>query len=83
VEEGKDFLSNLNPNSLVTLTSCRVEPSLAGAGPGSRVQFERQGYFCVDARDASTERLVFNRTVTLKDAWAKIRKQQQKTQRSG
>ncbi len=78
VEEGKDYLSNLNPNSLTTLTSCRVEPSLAGAGPGSRIQFERQGYFCVDVRDASPERLVFNRTVTLKDAWAKIRKQQKK-----
>jgi len=75
-QEGEDFLANLNPESLVTLRDCRVEPSLAGAVPGSRFQFERQGYFCADARDAAPpDRLVFNRTVTLKDAWAKIRKQ--------
>ena len=72
-EEGLDFKSNLNPNSLDTLTGCRVEPSLAGAEPGSRYQFERQGYFCVDP-DSSAEKLVFNRTVALRDSWAKIEK---------
>jgi len=77
VEEGKDYRSNLNPNSLLTLKPCRVEPSLANAGPGSRYQFERQGYFCVDA-DSGDERLVFNRTVSLRDSWAKIEKAQQK-----
>jgi len=72
-EEGADFLSNLNPNSLETLANCYVEPSLAGAQPGSRYQFERQGYFCVDP-DSSNGKLVFNRTVGLKDSWAKIEK---------
>jgi len=72
-EEGADFLSNLNPNSLETLANCYVEPSLAGARPGSRYQFERQGYFCVDP-DSSNGKLVFNRTVGLKDSWAKIEK---------
>ncbi len=72
-EEGLDFKSNLNPSSLDTLTSCRVEPSLAGAEPGSRYQFERQGYFCVDP-DSSVEKLVLNRTVALRDSWAKIEK---------
>ncbi|MFB0533620.1 MAG: glutamine--tRNA ligase/YqeY domain fusion protein [Anaerolineae bacterium] len=71
VEEGADFTANLNPNSLEALTSCRVEPSLAGAAPGSRYQFERQGYFCVDP-DSSDGKLVFNRTVALRDTWAKI-----------
>jgi glutaminyl-tRNA synthetase len=73
---GADFKTFLNPNSLETLTSCRVEPSLAGAAPGSRYQFERLGYFCVDSVDSSDERLVFNRTVTLRDSWAKIEKKQ-------
>jgi len=73
VEEGENFMSNLNPNSLETLPSCRVEPSLAGAAPGSRWQFERLGYFCVDP-DSTDARPVFNRTVTLRDTWAKIRK---------
>jgi glutaminyl-tRNA synthetase len=73
---GADFKTSLNPNSLETLTSCRVEPSLAGAAPGSRYQFERLGYFCVDSVDSSDERLVFNRTVTLRDSWAKIEKKQ-------
>ena len=73
VEEGENFMSNLNPNSLETLPSCRVEPSLAGAAPGSRCQFERLGYFCVDP-DSSDAKLVFNRTVTLRDTWAKIQK---------
>jgi glutaminyl-tRNA synthetase len=73
VEEGRDFKSYLNANSLETLTSCCVEPSLKNAAPGSRYQFERQGYFCVDS-DSTAETLVFNRTVTLKDTWAKIEK---------
>ena len=75
-EEGKDFTANLNPNSLEILTECFVEPSLAQAKPMDRFQFERLGYFCVDP-DSKPSRLVFNRTVTLKDAWAKIQSQQQ------
>jgi glutaminyl-tRNA synthetase len=74
-EDGSDFEVNLNPNSLETLKSCKVEPSLAGAVPGSRYQFERLGYFCTDP-DSSNETLVFNRTVTLRDTWAKIEKAQ-------
>jgi glutaminyl-tRNA synthetase len=75
VEEGLDFKSYINPDSLVTLTSCRVEPGLAGAKPGSVYQFERQGYFCADV-DSSEDKLIFNRTVTLRDTWAKIEKTQ-------
>jgi glutaminyl-tRNA synthetase len=75
VEEGEDWKRHLNPNSLERLTSCRVEPSLAGAAPGSHYQFERLGYFCVDT-DSSKDALVFNRTVTLRDPWAKIAKEQ-------
>ncbi len=75
VEENSDFTANLNPNSLQILTSCKLEPSLAGARPGSRYQFERLGYFCVDA-DSSEKKLVFNRTVSLRDEWAKIEKGQ-------
>ncbi|MCP4348031.1 MAG: glutamine--tRNA ligase/YqeY domain fusion protein [Desulfobacterales bacterium] len=77
-KECPDFKSCLNPNSLEALTSCRVEPSLAGAESGSRYQFERMGYFCVDSEDSSDEKLVFNRTVTLRDQWAKIEKGQKK-----
>ncbi|MFQ6101478.1 MAG: glutamine--tRNA ligase/YqeY domain fusion protein [Anaerolineae bacterium] len=77
VEEGQDFTANVNPNSLEILTSCRVEPSLAGAAPGGHYQFERQGYFCVDP-DSSDDRLIFNRTVSLRDTWAKIEKAQRK-----
>ena len=73
-----DFKTYLNPNSLETLKSCRVEPGLKGAAPGSRYQFERLGYFCVDAVDSTEERPVFNRTVTLRDTWAKIEKSQKK-----
>ena len=76
VEEGEDFTASLNPNSLEVLTSCRVEPSLADATPGSRYQFERQGYFCVDP-DSTDARLVFNRTVSLRDTWAKIEEKQE------
>jgi glutaminyl-tRNA synthetase len=67
-----NFLDDLNPNSLTTLTACRVEPALAAAGPRERFQFERLGYFCVDP-DSGPGSLVFNRTVTLKDPWAKIK----------
>ena len=75
VEDGTDFRACLNPNSLEILTSCRVEPILAGAPPRSRYQFERLGYFCVDP-DSSPEKLVFNRAVSLRDTWSKIQKQQ-------
>ena len=70
----QDYKANLNPNSLETLTDCRVEPSLAGATPESAFQFERLGYFCVD-RDSTEQKLIINRTVTLRDAWAKVQKQ--------
>ena len=73
VEEGRDFRSCINPNSLETLTSCRLEPGLSNVLPGERYQFERMGYFCVDP-DSSDARKVFNRTVTLKDTWAKVKK---------
>jgi glutaminyl-tRNA synthetase len=73
--EAQDFTTVLNPHSLETLTSCRLEPSLANTTPGGRYQFERQGYFCVDS-DSSPGKLVFNRTVSLKDTWAKIEKTQ-------
>ncbi len=75
VPEGMDFKSNLNPNSLEVLTSCRVEPSLGQARPLARYQFERMGYFCAD-KDSTKEKLIFNRTATLRDPWAKIQKTQ-------
>ncbi|MCS6805611.1 MAG: glutamine--tRNA ligase/YqeY domain fusion protein [Acidobacteriota bacterium] len=71
VPEGQSFTQNLNPRSLEVLTDCWVEPSLRGAPVGSRYQFERQGYFCVDP-DSTADKLVFNRTVPLRDSWAKI-----------
>jgi len=73
VPEGVDFKTNLNPRSLERLSNCFVEPSLRDAASGSRFQFERIGYFCVDP-DSTPERLVFNRTVSLVDSWAKIEK---------
>ncbi len=73
VPEGEDWKTYLNPNSLEVLTDCRLEPSLEHQAPGSRCQFERQGYFCVD-EDSTDQKPVFNRTVTLKDAWAKEQK---------
>ena len=73
VEDGDNFKSNLNPNSLVILTSCQIEPSLMDVNSGDRYQFLRQGYFCVDP-DSSAEKPVFNRTVSLRDTWAKIQK---------
>jgi glutaminyl-tRNA synthetase len=75
VEPGQDYTANLNPNSL-TVSKCFVEPSVHEAQGGAKYQFERQGYFCVDP-DSSTGRMVFNRTVTLRDSWAKIEKSQQ------
>lgn len=77
VEEGKDWKSNLNPDSLEILSSCMIEPSLAGAKAGALFQFERLGYFCVDP-DSTDAKLVFNRTVTLKDTWARMQKSEQK-----
>jgi len=71
--EGKDFTANLNPNSLEVLADCKVEPYLKDAAPLSRYQFERLGYFCVD-QDSAPGKLVFNRTVALRDTWAKIEK---------
>jgi len=76
VNEGEDFTANLNPDSLQVLTGCKLEPALADSKPGERFQFERLGYFCVDP-DSSAQKLIFNRTVTLRDTWAKIAKAQQ------
>jgi glutaminyl-tRNA synthetase len=77
-EEGRDFTANLNPNSLEVRRDCYVEPSLAEAKALDRYQFERLGYFCVDP-DSAGGRLVFNRTVPLRDTWAKIRKAQKRS----
>jgi glutaminyl-tRNA synthetase len=74
-EDGRDFKALLNPNSLEVLTSCRLEPSLANTAPGTRYQFERQGYFCVDP-DTAPGKLVFNRTASLRDSWARIERSQ-------
>ncbi len=73
VPEGVDWKSTLNPNSLETLDSCRLEPSLAQARPGSRYQFERLGYFAVDPLDSAPGKPVFNRIVSLRDSWAKLK----------
>ncbi len=75
-KDGRNYREHLNPDSLRTLTGCIVEPDLAGAGPGERYQFEREGYFCVDPVLSREDHLVFNRTVTLRDSWAKIEQQQ-------
>ncbi len=75
--EESDWMDNINPDSVKVLSSCRVEPSLSGVEPGSRYQFERKGYFCVDP-DTTDLRPVFNRTVSLRDTWAKIQKSQQR-----
>ncbi len=77
VGDEENFTANLNPDSLEVLPCCYVEPKLAGAAPGSRYQFERLGYFVVDP-DSTGEKLVFNRTVTLRDTWAKIQQKQKK-----
>jgi len=80
-EGGADFKESLNPDSLQVVSSCLVEPSLANALPGARFQFERMGYFCVDPIDTAPGRPVFNRTVTLRDTWAKIREKGAEGQR--
>ena len=74
VPEDADWLANLNPKSLERLTKCRVEPYLRKAKTGERYQFERLGYFCVDGANSASDSLAFNRTVTLRDTWAKIEK---------
>jgi glutaminyl-tRNA synthetase len=76
--EGSDFTEHLNPNSLEVLRECQVEPILENAAPGSLFQFERVGYFCVDPKDSSDKALVFNRTVSLRDTWAKVVSQEKK-----
>ena len=70
--QDKDFKEFINPDSLQVLTNARVEPSLAQAVKGERFQFERQGYFCLDSKDSSPDKPVFNRIVTLRDSWAKM-----------
>jgi len=82
VEEGKDWKANVNPTSLEVLDQCWVEPSLRDARAGERFQFERVGYFCVDP-DSAAGKLLFNRTVTLRDTWAKIEKKQGRQSRAG
>jgi glutaminyl-tRNA synthetase len=72
VPDGIDWLTNVNPKSLEVLTNCRVEPILANAQIGELYQFERLGYFCVDSVDSTKRKLVFNRTVTLRDSWANL-----------
>lgn len=74
VKKGGHFSDNLNPNSLEILTDCKLEPSLADVQPGSRCQFERLGYFCADFKESRPGKPVFNRTVTLRDTWARIEK---------
>lgn len=71
VPEGKDWKDLINPNSLTVLKNCKLEPSLSSATSEDRFQFERKGYFVPDAKDSTPDKLVFNRTVTLKDAWGK------------
>jgi glutaminyl-tRNA synthetase len=70
--DGQDFIDNLNPDSLEVLGGCKLEKSLEKAVPESVVQFERLGYFCPDAKDTTLDHPVFNRTVTLRDTWAKV-----------
>jgi glutaminyl-tRNA synthetase len=76
VPDGTDFISTLNPDSLVTVRDAKVEPSVGDDPAGTRYQFERTGYFMSDAIDSAPGRLVFNRTVTLRDTWAKLNKGQ-------
>ena len=76
--DGEDFTANINPSSLAVVSGCKVEPRLADAQAGERYQFERLGYFCVDP-DSPSKGLIFNRTATLRDTWAKIQKEQQKS----
>jgi glutaminyl-tRNA synthetase len=72
VSEGGHWHDNLNPDSLEVLATCQLEPSLADAESGERFQFERLGYFCVDSVDSAPGSMVFNRTATLRDTWAKL-----------
>ena len=76
VPEGQDWKVNLNPKSLEVVMA-KVEPSVKGVGQGYRCQFERHGYFCID-RDSKAERLVFNRSVSLRDTWAKVEQKERK-----
>lgn len=73
-DKEKDFKEFINPDSLRILSACRIEPGVSKSKPGSRFQFERQGYFCIDTVDSNEDKIVFNRTVTLRDTWAKIKK---------
>jgi glutaminyl-tRNA synthetase len=77
VDEGQDVLDNLNPNSLEVIANAKLEPSLATAAASDRYQFERLGYFCVDL-DSKAGKLIFNRTLPLKDTWAKVEKKNEK-----
>lgn len=70
--KGRDWKDDLNPESVEILTGCKVEPSLRGADPETRYQFERQGYFCADCEESTPDALVFNRAVALRDSWAKM-----------
>jgi glutaminyl-tRNA synthetase len=72
-DEGKSFTDFINPSSLEVLSGCKLEPCLARANPGDLYQFERLGYFTADAKLCTSQKLVFNRTVTLRDTWARIR----------
>lgn len=83
VPDGADFTINLNTKSLEVLKGCCLEPSLKGAQPGERFQFERIGYFCTDLADSSQDRLIFNRVVTLKDEWERIQKAQDLNREGG
>ena len=76
IPEGGDYRDHLNPDSIEVLSGCKLEPALAAAEPGSRWQFERLGYFCVDNVNSTAETPVFNRSVTLRDSWAKIQQKQ-------
>ena len=76
-KDGADYIDHLNPDSLRTLTGCMVEPALTGAVAVENYQFEREGYFCIDSVHSTPARLVFNRTVTLRDSWAKMQQKQQ------
>jgi glutaminyl-tRNA synthetase len=78
LEEGSNFTDYLNSKSLEILKGSRVEPSLKGASPGSQFQFERLGYFCVDSKDSSPKKLLFNRIVPLRDSWAKVSEKEKK-----
>jgi glutaminyl-tRNA synthetase len=76
IAEGEDLFTYLNPDSLKVLSYCKVEPSLKNASVEQRYQFLRQGYFVLDSKDATSESLVFNRAVSLRDSWARIERSQ-------